>query len=146
MIDLIYLSTNGEASLSRIITSSIGASYKTSTSPPSPHTKLERNKPKPKRQEDVRKNTKNLQSIYRDRIAKVSTTPPAPRLTLVIRALRRPTWKNSLRKHPMILPKHKACENRECIAMTRTWITQLFWHQMLRRICAPDQRAPAIIE
>lgn len=67
-----YITTNGETSLSRVITSSIGASYKRPTSPPlSPHTRPEERKKKVKNKrgfEETRKNTKSLQTIYKDRL------------------------------------------------------------------------------
>ncbi len=64
-----YIMENGEASLSRVISSSIGASYKQHISPPtSPHTRAEDRKKKAKQKrsglEDVRKG-KNLQTYYR---------------------------------------------------------------------------------
>lgn len=63
-----YLTSNGEASLSRIITSSIGASYKHTSPPSSPDAKLEDRRKK----KNKRGNAKNLQSIYRDRLSKGS--------------------------------------------------------------------------
>jgi len=63
-----YITANGEASLSRIVTSSIGASHKLHASPPpSPHLgKLEERKKRPKPKRAFEESKKLTKPIYKD--------------------------------------------------------------------------------